>query len=153
MDGDTVLNPAVNLQTRRSLFSSSSTDHCPLITDHFLMEHQLQILDAAAAWEISDTSLRLMLLLALGQHKRPSDMARSMTMTPAGVGCALKPLLKRRIVRKRRHTQGTDERGVTFELLPYGKRILEQILQGNKEATPSSSSSDHCSLLTSSTLQ
>jgi DNA-binding MarR family transcriptional regulator len=95
----------------------------------------LAILNAAHTWEISATELRIMLLLDLKTHNRPSEIARALRLTTAGAGGACASLAKRRILRKKRNREGADERGVTYSFLPYGKLMLESIL-GGLEPTP-----------------
>lgn len=99
----------------------------------------LAALDAATAWELSASQLRLMIRLHLHSKtpfnptlsNRPSDLATRLNLTCAGVGSAYKPLIKRGILHKTRNSEGDDERGVTLELLPYGQRMVDAILRGN----------------------
>ncbi len=99
------------------------------------MPHPLPILDAAHSWDLSMTSLRIMCVLQEGKIDRPSMLGRRLSLTPAGIGCAIKELCRRRIVSKQR-IQDKDERAVTIKLTTYGTSMLESVLAGKDAPEP-----------------
>ena len=97
----------------------------------------LSSLNAADSWSLSSTAVRIMILVADGRAVRPSAISAILGCTPAAVHSSVKDLISRCILRKTRHTSGHDERGVRIRILPYGKRILENILEGNLQQSDS----------------
>ncbi len=93
----------------------------------------ISILSAATTWGISRSGLALLCLLEK-TAMRPKDIAPIINMTEAGVHCAAKPLVSRRIIEKKRDTDG-DDRAVHYSLTLYGQGILQNILSGTTKPT------------------
>lgn len=93
------------------------------------MPNLLSILDSATAHGIAHNSLRAMLVIRDEGRKRPTDIARRLRITRAGVSGIVNDLRKDGYIVKRRKPL-QDERIVNICLTDSGRYTLERIEAG-----------------------
>lgn len=97
----------------------------------------LSILVAQGTWHISRTALALLIVIA-ERPMRPREIAPLLCISDARLNSTSRTLVSRRIIRKVRLNDG-DERAVEYTITPYGKGILQHILEGTAQPeTPDS---------------